>query len=160
MESLSIRPATRSDIPLIRSLIGELAEYEKLGHELVASEADLASALFGDPVIAQVLIAEIGATPAGFALFFTSFSTFLGKPGIYLEDLFVRANYRGQGVGRALLRQLAGLAVERGYGRLEWSVLDWNAQAIGFYESLSARAQSEWTVYRLSGPALERLARS
>ncbi len=160
MSALRIRPATSADVPLIRALIGELADYEKLRHEVVATEAALAAALFGERPAAEVLIAEVGPDQAGFALFFTSFSTFLGKPGIYLEDLFVRPAFRGQGVGRALLSKLAHLAAGRGCGRLEWSVLDWNHPAIGFYESLGAKPQNEWTVYRLSGPALTELGQS
>lgn len=155
-----IRPATAADVPLILALIGELADFERLRHEVVATEASLAAALFGERPLAEVLIAEAGPDPAGFALFFTSFSTFLGQPGIYLEDLFVRPAFRGQGVGRALLIELAGLATSRCCGRLEWSVLDWNSKAIGFYESLGARPQNGWTVYRLSGAALAGLGAS
>lgn len=153
-----IRPAVRADLPLILEFIRGLADYERLAHEVVATEALLERWLFGERPVAEVLLAERGGTPAGFALFFHNFSTFLGRPGIYLEDLFVRPEHRGHGVGRRLLGELARLAVARGCGRLEWSVLDWNESAIGFYRSLGAVAQDEWTVYRVTGDALLRLA--
>ena len=156
--SLAIRTATRADVPLIRELIEGLAEYERLRHECHATESLLEASLFGDRPFAEVVIAEADGEPAGFALFFHNFSTFLARPGIYLEDLFVRPAYRGHGVGKALLRHLAVLAVQRGCGRLEWSVLDWNTDAIGFYEKLGAKAQDEWTVYRVTDDALRRLA--
>ena len=155
---LAIRPATREDVPLIRELIEGLAEYERLRHACHATDALLEVSLFGERPFAEVVIAEADGEPAGFALFFHNFSTFLARPGIYLEDLFVRPPHRGQGVGKALLRHLAALAVERDCGRLEWSVLDWNSDAIGFYERLGAKAQDEWTVYRVSDDALRRLA--
>ncbi len=156
--TISIRPATPVDAALIASLIGELAEYEKLAHECQANAENIGHSLFGAKPQAECLIAELDGTAVGFALFFPNYSTFLAKPGLYLEDLFVRAAARGHGVGKALLAQLAKLAIERGCGRFEWSVLDWNASAIAFYESLSAKAQSEWTIYRVTGAALTQLA--
>ncbi|HYW31400.1 MAG TPA: GNAT family N-acetyltransferase [Gemmatimonas sp.] len=156
--SIRLRPATRGDVPLVRELIEGLADYERLRHECHATDTLLDAALFGERAYAEVVIAERGGAPAGFALFFHNFSTFLARPGIYLEDLFVRPEHRGHGVGKALLQHLAALAIERRCGRLEWSVLDWNVDAIGFYESLGAKPQSEWTVYRVTDEALERLA--
>jgi GNAT superfamily N-acetyltransferase len=154
-----IRDAVESDVPLIASLIRELADYERMLHEVRLTEPGLRDALFGDRRYAEVVIAEVaGGEPAGFALFFHNFSTFLGRPGIYLEDLFVRPPYRGAGIGKALLRHLARLAEARACGRLEWAVLDWNAAAIGFYLGLGARPASGWSVYRLEGEALGRLA--
>ena len=155
---MTIRPANRDDVPLILSFIRELAAYEKLAHEVVATEARIAATLFGDTASAEVVIAEAHGQAAGFALFFANYSTFLGRPGIYLEDLFVRPEFRALGIGRALLAHLARLAVNRGCGRLEWAVLDWNAPAIGFYEKLGAIPRSEWTTYQLTGEALARLA--
>ncbi len=156
----ALRPATREDVPHILAFIRELAEYERLSHEVVATEDILARQLFGPRPAAEVVIAEVDGAPAGFALFFPSFSTFLGVPGLYLEDLFVRPRFRGAGVGRQLMIHLAKLAVERGYGRFEWSVLDWNEPAIRFYRSLGALGQDEWTVQRVSGAALHALAAS
>ena len=156
---LRIRFATVDDVPLIRTLIGGLAEYERLANEAVVTEADLRASLFGERPAAEVLIAEAGDEAAGFALFFHNYSTFLGKRGLYLEDLFVFPAHRGLGIGRALMSRLAQLAVERNCGRFEWWVLDWNESAIRFYETLGARAMSDWTVYRLSGEPLARLAR-
>lgn len=155
---MPIRSAAVADVPDILRLIKALAEYEKLSHEVVATEAALAQALFGPRPAAEVLLAEEDGRSVGFALFFQNFSTFLGKPGIYLEDLFVEPAFRGRGIGRDLLRAIARLAVERGCGRFEWAVLDWNAPAIGFYKSLGARPMDDWTVMRLTGEALERLA--
>ncbi len=155
---VQIRPAVAADVPLIRELIEGLATYEKLRHECHATDALLHEALFGARAYAEVVIAERDGSVAGFALFFHNFSTFLARPGIYLEDLFVQPAQRGHGVGKALLRHLASLAVTRGCGRLEWSVLDWNVDAIGFYETLGARPQDEWTVYRVTGDALTQLA--
>jgi GNAT superfamily N-acetyltransferase len=152
-----VRTASREDVPLILSFIKELAEYERLSHEVVATEDSLREWLFGERPVAEVVIGEHGGDPAGFALFFHNFSTFLGKPGIYLEDLYVRPEFRRAGVGRTLLVHLARLARERGCGRLEWSVLDWNAPAIGFYRSIGASPVSGWTVYRVTGEALEEL---
>jgi GNAT superfamily N-acetyltransferase len=154
---IRVRVASEADVPLILSFIKELAEYERLSHEVVATEDSLREWLFGERPVAEVLIGESGGDAAGFALFFHSFSTFLGKPGIYLEDLYVRPEFRGRGIGRALLIHLARLARERGYGRLEWSVLDWNKPAIGFYRGIGASPVSGWTVYRVTGKALEKL---
>jgi GNAT superfamily N-acetyltransferase len=158
MAGPEIRAATEEDVPLLLSLIRELAEYERLSHEVVATEETLRDALFGGRQVAETLLAYLGAEPVGFALFFHNFSTFLGRPGIYLEDLYVRPACRGAGVGRALLVHIAGLARDRNCGRLEWSVLDWNEPAIGFYESIGASPVSGWTVYRVTGKALEDLA--
>ena len=155
---LRIRFATVDDVSVILTLIRGLAEYERLANEAVVTEADVRATLFGERPAAEVLIAEIGAEAAGFALFFHNYSTFLGKRGLYLEDLFVFPAHRGRGIGRALMQRLAQLAVERDCGRFEWWVLDWNESAIRFYESLGARAMSDWTVYRLTGEPLERLA--
>ena len=160
MTELEIRPATERDVPLILSLIRELAEYERLSHEIVATEEILRDSLFGERPAAEVLLGYVGDDPAGFALFFHSFSTFLGRPGIYLEDLYVRPEFRGAGVGRVFLRHLARLAKDRGCGRLEWWVLDWNKPAIGFYEALGAVPMGDWTVYRIAGEALDELAGS
>ncbi len=156
--SVQIRSATSTDVPVIAELIRGLARFEKLEHEVVMTEDLLATALFGDRRYAEVLLAVDEDRPAGFALFFHNFSTFLGRPGIYLEDLFVVPEERGSGIGRALLEHLARLAVDRGCGRLEWAVLDWNRDAIAFYERLGARPNSDWTVYRLTGEALATLA--
>ncbi len=158
MAEVGIREATEEDVLLILSFVRELAEYERLPHEVVASEETLRDNLFGEHPYAEVLIANQDEAPAGFALFFHNFSTFLGRPGIYLEDLYVRPESRGAGIGRALLARLAGLAKERGCGRLEWSVLDWNEPSIGFYKKLGAVAMDDWTVYRVTGAALEGLA--
>jgi GNAT superfamily N-acetyltransferase len=155
----TIREAVEADVPLVASLIRELAEYEKLLQEVKLTEDGLRAALFGQRRGAEVAIAERhDGEPLGFALFFHNFSTFLGLPGIYLEDLFVRPQHRGSGVGRALLQHLARLAQERGCGRLEWAVLDWNEAAIGFYLHIGARPTTGWSVYRLEGEALERLS--
>lgn len=155
---LQLRPATRDDVPLILRFIRGLAEYERLPHECVATEERLRATLFGARPAAEVQLAFLDGEPAGFALFFHNYSTFLAQPGIYLEDLFVEPRFRGRGVGRALLSRLAKLAVERDCGRLEWSVLDWNTDAIGFYEKLGARGMTDWTVHRLTGDALTTLA--
>jgi GNAT superfamily N-acetyltransferase len=154
---LVIRPAKAADVPAIADLIRGLARYEKLEQDVTMTEELLAKSLFGPRPYAETLLAEKLGMPIGFALFFHNFSTFLALPGIYLEDLFVVPEYRGRGVGRALLKELARIAVERGCGRLEWSVLDWNRDAIGFYERLGATPNSEWTVYRLTGEALTAL---
>jgi GNAT superfamily N-acetyltransferase len=156
--TLAIRPAAPADLPLITALIRDLAAYEKLSDEVRFDDAVLGEKLFGPRPYAEVLIGQIDAEPQGFALFFHNFSTFEGRPGIYLEDLFVRPAARGSGLGKALLAQLAALAVERDCARLEWSVLDWNEPAIGFYNKLGARAMDEWTVMRLDGGALAQLA--
>ncbi len=155
---LSIRAATADDVPLIRQLIAELAEYERLAHAAVATDDDLRAQLFGAQPAAEVLVGEVDGQPAGFALFFHNFSTFLGKRGLYLEDLFVRPAFRGAGLGRHLMAALARIAVQRDCGRFEWSVLDWNAPAIGFYRRLGAVGLDEWTVQRLEGDALHALA--
>lgn len=157
--TIEIRPATPRDVPLVVQLIRDLAEYERLSHECFADEAALERHLFGERAFAEVLIASLDGEPAGFALFFHNYSTFLTRPGIYLEDLFVRPELRGAGVGQALLSRLAALAVSRGCGRLEWSVLDWNEPAIRFYERLGAARMEEWRVYRVTGEALASLAR-
>lgn len=157
---LQVRQAGIEDVPLILAFIRELAEYERLSDAVMADEAALAATLFGDKPFAEVWLARWNGEDAGFALFFHNYSTFLAKPGIYLEDLFVRPAFRGRGIGKSLLTQLAQLAVARGCGRLEWSVLNWNTPAIGFYQALGAQAQAEWGVYRLSGDALCELARS
>ena len=156
--SLAIRPATPADLPLIAELIRALAEYEKLAGKVRFDEAVLGEKLFGPRPYAEVLIGEVDNEAQGFALFFHNFSTFEGRPGIYLEDLFVRPEARGRGLGKALLTELARLAVERGCARLEWWVLDWNEPSIGFYTSLGARPMDEWTVMRVDGSALSALA--
>ena len=157
--SVTIRPAEAHELPLVLEFIRELAVYERLEHEVQATTADLAVALFGPRPFAEVVFACLEGEPVGFALFFQNFSTFLGKPGIYLEDLFVRPQARGHGIGRRLLAWLARTTLERGCARLDWAVLDWNLPSIGFYRSLGAVAQEEWTTMRVSGAALERLAR-
>jgi GNAT superfamily N-acetyltransferase len=153
-----IRWARPGDVAAIARMIRELADYERLAHLAVASDADIERALFGPRLFAEVLIAEVEGEPAGFALFFHNFSTFLGKPGLWLEDLFVMPSKRRRGLGRALLRTLAAVARERGCGRFEWAVLDWNAPAIAFYESLGATVLPDWRVVRVVGPALASLA--
>lgn len=155
---LEIRRATVADVPTIVALIRELAEFERLAHEAVVTEELLAEQLFGQRPGAEVVIACIGQEVAGFALFFQNFSTFLGRPGLYLEDLYVRPKFRGLGHGGQLLRHLARICVERGYGRFEWAVLDWNQRAIDFYKSMGARPMDEWTVFRVTGEALTKLA--
>ena len=156
--AIQIRPAVEADASLILQFIRELAEYEKLSHEVRASESLLREHLFGPRPVAEAMIAELDGEAVGFALFFHNFSTFLGRPGIYLEDLFVRPHARGKGVGRALLTEIAKLAVRRKCGRLEWAVLDWNEPAIGFYKSLGAVPMDQWTIFRVTGDALDRLA--
>ena len=156
--TLSIRPATRADLPLIAQFIRDLADYEKLSHEVRFDEAALGDRLFGPRPYAEVLIGELDDAPQGFALFFHNFSTFEGRPGIYLEDVFVRPAARGSGLGTALLTALAKLAVTRDCARLEWAVLDWNEPSIGFYKALGARMMNEWTVMRVDGDALTILA--
>jgi GNAT superfamily N-acetyltransferase len=151
---IGIRAATRSDVPLLKEFICALAEYEKLGHECVVTEGKLERTLFDDKPAAEALIAFVDEKPAGFALFFQNYSTFLAQPGLYLEDLFVKPELRRRGVGQALFRRLAQIACERGCGRFEWSALDWNTPAIEFYKRRGAQAMSEWTVYRLTGDAL------
>ncbi|HVK60201.1 MAG TPA: GNAT family N-acetyltransferase [Bdellovibrionales bacterium] len=159
---LTIRRASVTDVPVILELIKALAEFEKLAHEVVATEDMLQKTLFGEKPSAEVVIAELQGEnqPVGFALFFTTYSTFLGRPGIYLEDLFVKPEFRSQKIGHKLLQFLAKTAVERGCGRLEWSVLDWNVRAREFYERLGAARMEEWTVHRLAGANLKNLADS
>ena len=157
---VTLRFATAEDTPVILAMIRELADYERMSHEVVADITRLRQSLFGERRVAEVLIAEKRGEPVGFALFFHNFSTFVGRPGIYLEDLYVRPAARGSGIGKALLVRLARIAVERGCGRLEWAVLDWNEPAIGFYRRLGATAMDEWTVFRLTGAALEDLAQT
>ncbi|HTW66329.1 MAG TPA: GNAT family N-acetyltransferase [Bryobacteraceae bacterium] len=157
---IAISAACERDVPLILSFIRKLAEYEKLSHQVVATEADIHEHVFGRNPVAEVLLAYWDGAPVGFALYFRNFSTFLGQPGIYLEDLFVDPEQRGRGIGKALLIRLAQIALERGYGRLDWSVLDWNAPSIEFYRSLGAIPMDAWTGYRLTGDALSRLALS
>ena len=154
---MSVRPAEKRDVGVIMGFIKELAEYEGLAHEVIADEAALERFLFGEHPVAEALIAEFQTTPIGFALYFATFSTFVGRPGLYLEDLYVRPNMRGKGVGTLLLQHVARLARERGCGRLEWSVLNWNKPAIRFYEALGARAMDDWTVYRLTDDHLSKL---
>ena len=158
MAKISIRPAAPQDVPLILKFLHELATYEKLAHEVVATEGDMHAALFGQRPVAETVIASLDTEPVGYALYFPTFSTFLGKPGLYLEDLYVRPAARGVGVGRKLLEHLARVTVERGWGRLEWSVLDWNEPSIAFYKKMGARPMDEWTVFRLAGEELRRLA--
>ena len=153
-----IRPAVAADVGRILAFIRELAEYEQLSHEVVADETGLTAQLFGDHPRAEVLIADVDGTAAGFALFFHNFSTFVGKPGLYLEDLFVRPQHRGLGLGKRLMARLAKLALERDCGRFEWSVLDWNTPAIDFYRTLGAVGMDDWTVQRVTGDALAALA--
>ncbi len=154
-----LRPAAPGDVPLILALIRELAGFERLAHEVTADESLLEQHLFGTRPAAEVILAFDRTTraPAGFALFFQNFSTFLAKPGIYLEDLFVRPEFRGRGLGRTLLARLGALALARGCGRLEWAVLDWNEDAIGFYQKLGARVLDDWRICRVTGPALDLL---
>ena len=158
MKQFTISAATREDVPQILQFIRRLAEYEHLENEVVATEALLEEWLF-DKEKAEVLIAREGETPIGFALYFHNFSTFLGRAGIYLEDLFVLEEYRGRGYGKALLRRLAQIALERGCGRLEWCCLDWNQPSIEFYRSLGALPMSDWTTYRLTGDTLSNMAK-
>jgi len=153
-----IRPATPADVPMIAHLIRSLAEYEKLAHACVLTESDLHNHLFGSTKYAEVLLAEGASGVVGFALFFHNYSTFLGQPGIYLEDLFVRRTVRGKGLGQALLRWLAAEALRRNCGRLEWSVLNWNEPSIKFYKNLGAKPMDEWGIYRLTGESLRNVA--
>ncbi len=155
---IEIRFVGPRDVPTVYKFICELAEYERLRHEVIATEADIYASLFGERPVAEALLAFLEDKPVGFALFFHSFSTFVGKPGIYLEDLYVKPEMRRKGVGLALLRHVAQIAVERSCGRLEWAVLNWNEPSIQFYESLGARALDEWTTYRLTGKELDSLA--
>lgn len=158
LHEFRIEPATADDIPIVLTLIKGLAKYEQLSHEVVATDASLRESLFGPKPAAEVLIGYVGAEPVGFAVWFHNYSTFLGRPGLYLEDLFVLPPWRGHGFGRQLLAHLARIAVERGCGRMEWTVLDWNESAQGFYRSLGAQAKEGWKIYRVTGDALEKLA--
>jgi GNAT superfamily N-acetyltransferase len=161
--AFTLRPATRADLPDIVGLIRELAVYEKLEHLVVATPESIEPHLFGPRPAAEVVLAEVddgqGAAVVGFALFFTNFSTFLGRPGLYLEDLFVKPAQRGLGIGKALLEHLGALAVERGCGRFEWSVLDWNENAIRFYERMGAKLLPDWRICRITGDALAAFGR-
>jgi GNAT superfamily N-acetyltransferase len=158
MPEIQIKPAEPADVPLLLTFLRELAEYEKLAHAVVATDADMHAALFGGRPVIEAVIASLDGQPVGYALCFPTFSTFLGKPGLYLEDLYVRPAARGFGVGRKLLEHLARLTVERGWGRLEWSVLDWNEPSIAFYKKMGAKPMDEWTVFRLAGEGLTSLA--
>jgi GNAT superfamily N-acetyltransferase len=158
MNNLRIVPAGADDVPIILSLIKALGEYERLSHEIVATEDGLRTWLFGERPAAEVVLAYAGDTVVGFALFFHNFSTFLGRPGLYLEDLFVIPEWRGRGIGKRLVVHLAALAVERGCGRMEWSVLDWNEPALRFYERMGARVMQEWKLCRLTGDRLAQVA--
>ena len=159
-ERFLIRAAARADVPELLRLIRELAVYEKLEDQAQGTEPALAAALFGPRPVCEALVAQVAGRPVGFALYFNTFSTFLCKPGLYLEDLFVEPAHRGSGIGKALLVRLAAIAVERDYGRFEWRVLDWNEPSIRFYENLGAQPLSDWTTYRLTGDALHSLGRS
>ncbi|HWQ33375.1 MAG TPA: GNAT family N-acetyltransferase [Blastocatellia bacterium] len=158
IEGFEIRNAVPADVPVILSFIRKLADYERLSHEVTATEEGLRATLFGERRYAEVIIGYEHGQPVGFALFFHNYSTFLGRPGIYLEDLFVDVEHRGKGYGRALLAHLARLTRERNCGRLEWSVLDWNKPSIRFYKGLGAVPMDEWTIYRVTGEALDKLA--
>ena len=153
-----IRPASESDVGTIFSLIKELADYERLAHQVVATREDIRKSLFGERPFAEALIGEYEKTPISFALFFYNFSTFIGKPGIYLEDLYVKPEYRSKGFGRKMLAHIARLAIKRNCGRFEWSVLDWNRPAIRTYDKLNAKPMQDWILYRLTGKALAELA--
>ena len=157
-DTITIRSATEQDVPVIHRFIRDLAVYERLEHEMVATDEDLRKTLFGERRYAEVVFACVDGDPVGFALFFHNYSTFLGKPGIYLEDLFVRPEARGRGIGKRLLAWLAQTTVERDCGRLEWSVLDWNEPSIVFYRNLGAVLKDEWQIFRLTGDALNALA--
>ena len=159
LAQVTIRDATPDDVAIINRLIYGLAEYERLANECRSTEEKVRQNLFGEPRYAECVIARLGEEPAGFALFFHNYSTFAAQPGLYLEDLFVLPQHRGRGIGRELLRHLARLAVARNCARFEWAVLDWNEPAIGFYRSLGAQQMSDWRIMRLSGEALEQLAR-
>jgi GNAT superfamily N-acetyltransferase len=158
LAAIRVVAARESDIPLLLDMARGLAAYERMPAAVTASEDDLRASLFGQRPVAEAALAYVGAEPAGMAVFFSTYSTFLGKPGLYLEDIFVEERWRGRGVGRQLMQYLARIAVDRGCARFEWAVLNWNQPAIGFYEKLGAKPQSDWTVYRLSGEPLARLA--
>lgn len=158
MPNIRIVNAVETDVPLILDFIKQLADYEKLSHQVVATVEILEKSLFGQRANAQVILAELDGRKVGFAIFYTNFSTFLGKPGLYLEDLFVIPEARGHGVGKRMLAYLARITQERDYGRLDWAVLDWNKPSIAFYESIGAKPLDEWVVYRLQGEALKEMA--
>lgn len=158
VKDFQIRRTGREDVGLVLDFIRKLAEYEKLSHEVVATEEDLERYLFGKDKVAEVVLGYLGDTPVGFALYIYNFSTFLGKPGIYLEDLYILEEYRGRGFGTTLLTYLAKMAVDKGCGRLEWAVLDWNEPSIEFYKSLGAKLMNEWIIHRVTGKELEELA--
>ncbi len=158
IEGFQIRKAEKSDVPLVLDFIRKLAEYERLSHEVTATEAQLERYLFGEEKVAEVILGFYRDVPVGFALYFFNFSTFLAKPGIYLEDLFVLEEYRGKGFGKTLLAYLAQLALEKNFGRVEWAVLDWNEPSISFYKSLGARMMDEWIINRVTGESLQKLA--
>ena len=160
MTELTIKPATIDDVPAILGFIRGLAEYEKLSHEMEATEEQLREHMFGANPVAEAVIARIGETPVGFALFFRNFSTFAGKPGFWIEDIFIVPEHRRHGIGSALIRAVAKIAVERDYGGVEWTALDWNESALSLYRKLGAVAMSEWTTQRLAGDALRKLAES
>ncbi|WP_395701249.1 GNAT family N-acetyltransferase [Aquabacterium sp.] len=160
MSSFTLRPAAPADVPAIVGLITELAEFEHLTHLLQVTPQTLHPHLFGPRPVAEAVVAEVAGTVVGFALFFTNFSTFLAQPGLYLEDLYVQPAHRSAGIGKALLEHLGALAVERGYGRFEWSVLDWNENAIRFYQRMGATVMPDWRICRVTGEALQRFARS
>ena len=155
---IRVEAATSEDVPLLLELIRALADYERMSADVVATEARLRDTLFGPTPRAEAVVARVAGQPVGFAVWFHNYSTFLGRPGLYLEDLFVLPDWRGRGIGSTLLRHLARIAVERGCGRMEWSVLNWNEPAIGFYRKLGAQPMDEWTVYRLAGSELTRFA--
>jgi|SRR6185437_11807065 len=157
-DGLKIVPARERDIPLVLHFIRQLAEFERLTHEVIANEQVLRDSLFGERPVAEVALAYVAGHAVGFAVYFPNFSTFIGRPGIYLEDLFVLPAFRGKGIGRALLSYLARLAKQRNYARVEWAVLDWNQPAIDFYRRLGATPMHDWTVFRLTGPALDEAA--
>ena len=158
--SLTIDAATPADIPMLLTLIGELADFERLAHEVVVTAAGLEEALFSPRPVVEAVVARVGTEVAGFAIYFRNFSTFVGREGLFLEDLYVRPSFRGQGVGRGLLGHVARLAADRGCGRMEWSVLNWNRRAVGFYEALGAKPVNDWTIYRLDRAALEAIRAS
>ena len=159
MDQCNIREATEQDVPLLLGLIRELAAYERLADQVHATEAGLRDAMFGERRTAEAVIAEVGVEPIGYGLFFHNFSTFTGKPGLWVEDIFIRPAFRARGHGRALFRALAAIAQERGCGRMEWSALDWNSSAIGFYLGFGARRMDEWTIFRLDEAGVAKLAK-
>ncbi len=159
MPNTNIRPASESDVPAIQSMIGELAEFEELSHQVTATEADLKAALFGEQPCAEAIVAESGGETVAYALFFTNYSTFNGRPGMYLEDLYVQPDHRGKKIGTQLLKHLAGIAAQRNYGRMDWSVLDWNQRAIDFYENHGAEVLQQWRFVRTERAGIAELAK-